>query len=205
MDALEDRTKLIGSGTVDGLIAFADYLSDKGYASSAATNPWKSAARQVFNTVDGTNFGGVDLRSLDIDDYLARFETMTRGKYKAESIAAYRARLRRALDAYLGYLETGQPPQLRAGVPKRRGASAGGTASGNGTTSPPLQSGGHGGTAAPPIDLVDYPFPLRSGQLAYVRLPRRLDRTDAERLAAFVRTLVFEPQKELAAGDAEES
>ena len=44
-----------------------------------------------------------------------------------------------------------------------------------------------------------YPFPLRSGQLAFVQLPLRMEKEDAKRLAAFVRTLVFAPQRELAA------
>lgn len=52
--------------------------------------------------------------------------------------------------------------------------------------------------AAPGSQLIDYPFPLVSGTLAYLRLPRRLEKADADRLGAFIRTLVLEPQRELA-------
>jgi hypothetical protein len=48
--------------------------------------------------------------------------------------------------------------------------------------------------------MIEYPFPLRNGQVGMVRLPMRLEKTDAERLASFVRTLVFEPQLELGPG-----
>jgi hypothetical protein len=53
--------------------------------------------------------------------------------------------------------------------------------------------------------LIDYPFPLRSGQVAYLKLPMRLDKADAERLGTFVRTLAFEPVLELTATTGEES
>jgi hypothetical protein len=45
--------------------------------------------------------------------------------------------------------------------------------------------------------LIDYPFPLAGGQIAHLRLPQRLERVDAERIAAFVGTLVLEAQKEI--------
>lgn len=48
-------------------------------------------------------------------------------------------------------------------------------------------------------DLIDYPFPLRSGQVANLRLPKRLEKKDSERLGAFLETLVLEPQREIPA------
>jgi hypothetical protein len=47
--------------------------------------------------------------------------------------------------------------------------------------------------------LIDYPFSLRSGQVAHLRLPMKLEKVDADRLGAFIRTLVFEPQLEIPA------
>jgi hypothetical protein len=67
---------------------------------------------------------------------------------------------------------------------------------------------GNGHTVGPEAEvssLIDYPFPLRSGQVAYLKLPMRLDKADAERLGTFVRTLAFEPVLELTATTGEES
>ena len=201
MAANEDRSRIIASGTAEGLLAFADYLREKGYASPAATSPWKSAARQVFSTVEGGDWKTKDVRGLDLDEYMSRFETMTRGQYKAESIASYRARVKKALEAYEDYLRDGRTPTLRQSRPRRTSVEKSGGASAG------LRGGGEAAVIAPaapsPVaNLVEYPFPVRSG-MAYLRLPRELDKTDAERLATFVRTLVFEPQLAIGDGNSE--
>ena len=203
MTGHDERSAAIASGTVEGLLAFCDYLIDKGYASSAAVNPWKSAVRQVFQTLEGEMFGSTDIRGLDVDEAIDRFATRRRGDLKAESVDAYRARLRRALDAYLGYLAHGRPPQLRHGASRRPKAGT------KETTLPRVRSEGQAAAHAEPITapaqiLVDYPFPLQSGQMAELRLPRKLEKLDAERIAAFVRTLVFEPVGELPSGRSED-
>lgn len=198
MATQENRAQVINAGTVDGLVAFCDYLIEKGYATSAAVTPWKSAVKQVFEAVEGPMYGDTDVRGLGLDEYLTRWETMERGNYKAESLQTYGSRLRRAHAAYLAYLENGTTPQLARRAPRRRETDE--------RSTEPTQSQRNIGSGAAPTtaDLVDYPFPLQSGQLAYVRLPRQLHRTDAERLAAFVRTLVFEPQGQLMPGKTEE-
>jgi hypothetical protein len=199
MATQENRAQVINSGTVDGLLAFCDYLVDTGYAPSGAVTPWKSAAKQVFESVEGPGYGAFDVRGIDLDEYLRRWETMERGNYKAESLQSYGSRFRRAHEAYLTYLESGTTPQIGRRTARRRDAEERSPAQ---TRS--QRDGGRGIGAPPAAELVDYPFPLRTGQLAYVRLPRQLERADAERLAAFVRTLVFEPQGELPAGETEE-
>jgi len=200
MATQENRAQVISSGTVDGLVAFCDYLIEKGYAASGAVSPWKSAAKQVFESVEGPGYGAFDVRGLNLDDYIARWETMQRGNYKAESIASYASRLRRAHEAYLAYLDNGTTPQLARRSARRRET----------VERPPAareaRANGQSGSGTPPVaDLVDYPFPLQTGQLAYVRLPRQLHKADAERLATFVRTLVFEPQGQLPSAETEEN
>jgi hypothetical protein len=189
MATQDDRSRTIASGTVDGLLEFCDYLVEKGYGTSAAITPWKSASRQVFGAVEGEDFGSRDVRSIDLDEYLARFENMERGNYKAESIQAYGTRVRRAVDAYLAFLADGRAPQLKRGVRRQRDGSRG-----NATLAGARSEGSATATAPGIADLIEYPFPLASGQMAYLRLPRRLEKPDAERIAAYVQTLVYEPQ-----------
>jgi hypothetical protein len=197
----------MGSGTVAGLMAFFDYLTNKGMATPAAITPLKSAARQVFETVEGTeNIDEIDVRSLDVDEYLDRFQVkaMSSGRYKPESITAYRSRFGRGIDYYTTFLTTGTPPKIRlrasSGPASKRAASS--------DDAPRSATGSAGTTEAPDMqsptgNLISYPFPLQSGGIANLRLPVRLERADAERMATFIRTLVFEPQKELSQGQSD--
>lgn len=196
----------IQAGKAAGLLEFADWVVTKGYGSNAAWTPLKSAVRQVFSTLEDGSYDELDVRSLDLDDYLSRYELKARGKLKAESIQSYASRFRRAVESYREFLDTGQPPRAS----RQRGARA------EGAESPrtkvrrsPAQSAANARATRDslafqaaerdePVDrLIDYPFPLSSGQVALLRLPLRLERGDAERLAAFVRTLVLEAQREL--------
>jgi hypothetical protein len=182
-------TSAIGSGTVDGLLEFLDYLVDKGYATGTAAEPLKVASRIVFSKMQGEGFGTFDVRTFDPDDYMDRFERLVVGQYKQESLVSYRQRLKKAVGAYLEYLENGNVSAIGSGRTSRRKK-----------VEPVPPTYGHktnGNVDAPVPDvtasLIDYPFPLRSGTVAHLRLPMKLERTDADRLAAFLGTLVFEP------------
>lgn len=191
----------IKDGTADGLIEFVDYLIEKGYVPRAAGSNWKGASRTVLSTVEGEEFGSIQVSEIALEDYLARFDVLARGKIKQESAKAYSKRFQTALEAYKSFLTDAdwKPPTVRQGSPKRK-------TSADPTTHRDeehgrLPSSSETGPRMDSPDLIDYPFPLRSGQIARVRLPAQLDKNDAERLATFVRTLVFEPQRQLPAGD----
>jgi hypothetical protein len=208
---------VIGSGTATGLLAFCDYLMERGIAPASAVNPWKSAAKNVFTRVEGTDdFGGVDVGALDVDEYMTRFVNKSRGEYKPDSLNAYSNRFRKAVEAYRGYLADpmGWRPKLRASSSRRSSESAasGRTTANNdggGATNAMVRSA----PAAPPDPaapttpvtpmpgLIDYPFPTRSGEIAHLHLPSPLDKDDADRLTQFVRALVFERQAQLPSGD----
>jgi hypothetical protein len=182
----------INSKTVEGLMEFCEYLADKGLATRRTMENWRTATRTVFTAVEGEDFGTVDLSDLDLDGFLARFGTLTRGKYKPESLAAYESRVRNAVDAYLEYVESGQTPKLRK--PNRMTGAAARTVApekpANGESSG-AQNGQSNG------DLMRFPFPLHDGTVATLQLPRRLRKDDADRLSAFLRTLQTESQAQI--------
>lgn len=199
---------VIGSGTATGLLAFCDYLTDRGIAPASAVSPWKSAAKNVFSRVEGTDdFGAVDVQALDVDEYMARFVNKSRGEYKPDSLNAYANRFRKAVEAYRGYLADpmGWRPKLRASSARRSGeAGPNGRTDANGDVGQAKPAAGvPPSNPAPPVvpGLVVYPFPLKSGQLAQLQLPAQLEREDAERLTHFVRALVFEQPRQLPSGD----
>jgi hypothetical protein len=192
-------TQIIGTGTPEGLEAFVDWMISKGLMRAAAAEPLRSATKQILATVEPDN-PSLDLRTVDTDDVMGRFETLAGQKYAPDSLRAYRNRFNRAIELYRQYLDQGagkfKPPAGRA--PRRRKSEPGnggpsGTA-GAALTPPPTPSG------APSQTLIDYPFPLRTGVMGHLYLPPTLEKEDAERLASFVRALVFDPQRQIEAG-----
>src|SRR5205085_1170675 len=99
-------------------------------------------------------------------------------------IQSYKSRFTRALDSYREFLDSGQPPRssarrTQADGSRRAGRRPGRSAPTSEAASPSSQEVGGGSGDR----LIDYPFPLRSSQIAVLRLPLRLDREDAERMA----------------------
>jgi hypothetical protein len=169
-------------------------LADKGYATVAQIDPWRTAIRKVFETVEGDSYPSLDLTNVDLDDYLPRFQTLAGAQYKSESIVTYGRRLRNAMDAHDHYLSMGRPPTFKRGgsSPKKDG-DAKPKAAANGGAQPQV----HVQAGLSVVGLVEFPFPLRSGQMAQLRLPTRLDKTDVDRLSAFLRTLQSEEQAQI--------
>lgn len=193
----------IAGGNAAGLMAFMDFMIEKGYGTAGAINPWKSAAKQVFLTVEGEDFEGLDVRSFDIDEYMERFQNRSLGKYSSESLRAYRQRFRKAVEAYRAYLAdpNWRPALKRSSRPKKE-------ASKHAESVAPVSTEGSGQSSAPvapPPSLIAYPFPLKGGQMAQLHLPTQgLDREDAERLTHFIRALVFDQPAQLKPGSPEE-
>lgn len=182
----------IQSKTTTGLFEFCDYMVDKGYATAGAMEPWKTATKKILSAVDPGGYEQMDLSNIDLEDIQRRFETLTLTDYKHESQVTYGKRLSNAVNAYMEFLETGKPPQLR----KAR------------QTSPKAEPKNNVRSIATPksasdtradSSLVKFPFPMADGTLAELNLPTRISKQDAERLATFVRTLAIEPQRQIPA------
>ncbi len=191
----------IASGNVGGLLAFLDFMINKGYGTAGSINPWKSAVKQVFSTVEGDDYEGFDVRTFDIDEYVERFQNRSIGKYSAESLRAYRQRSRKAVEAYRAYLAdpNWRPAPSRASRPKSSNGEPAKRTKGE-----PKQeaSNAHASPPQPSSTLIAYPFPLKSGQMAQLHLPTQgLDREDADRLTHFIRALVFDQPAQLNPGE----
>jgi hypothetical protein len=196
----QNNSSRIQDGTAEGMLQFLDYVVRKGYGGPSSVNPWKSAARQVFQVVEQSDdFGSVNVRELDLDGYLDRFDTLAKPKIKVESVAAYRRRFTNAVEAYLAFIDTGKPPTFRQG----RGRSKTEQQRPGATSAPAPEAGRTAATAGDGRGerMIEYPFPLVGGQVATLRLPVRFERADADRLSAFIRTLVVDSQREGSAAE----
>lgn len=183
MSDLNDRTP-------GGVIAYSEYLADKGYATSAQVDPWRTAIQKVFSLVEGEAWESLDLTTIDLDEYVARFQTLAGAQYKAESVTAYKRRIRNAIDAHEHYLSTGRPPTFRQRATKKAEpkASEGATVSKlevkDSATAPQVPV-----TGQPATGMTEFPYPLGDGRMISLRLPSRLKSDDVNRICAFIRTL----------------
>lgn len=178
-----------GSGA--GLFEFLEWAGSKGEMNAKTADAWATASRKVLALEEDA--GSVDLRVLDVDALLDRFQTLNRSKYSVESMSTYRSRFRQAVAAYLAWLanEPWKPAQraTRKKGPEWRGVGLKAETTTERTEQlrevPPLPT--H--TTAP--RLVSYTLPLRTDLMIELTLPFDLNSADADRLAAFVRSLAF--------------
>jgi GH24 family phage-related lysozyme (muramidase) len=178
MSALNDRTPA-------GLLAYCDYLMSKGYATAAQVNPWKTAIQKVFETVEGEGWHDLDLSTIDIDEYGARFQTLAGAQYKAESITAYKRRVSNAIEAQEHYLTTGRPPTFRQGAKKADRKEA--------TNVVPMDAAKARPSATaeptPAAGMHEFEYPLGDGRFVKLTMPPRMKADDINRICAFIRTL----------------
>lgn len=201
----------IGSGQAGGVIEYLDSLVSKGRATTGAVAPLKTAFSKVLETVDGESWEEVDVRSLDIDDYLTRFQNLTLGKYNEASYRAYRLRTQKAAEWYKNFLtQPGWTPtfgkQTKKASDKKHTATKTRTSSAveskearQPAENSPAQAAEAGDRthqnelrSSHTNGLIAYPFPLSDGKLATLYLPTALKSVDAQRLSAYLQALVFE-------------
>lgn len=188
----------INSGTAGGMLEFLEYLINKGYAPPSAVTPWMSASRSVLQAVEGETWESTDIRALDLDEAFRRFETIRKGSYKAESLAAYKKRFTRAVVSYREWLENDVRPTFGTRAPRRIDRSGGGAGEGARNGAEPLTQDAQ--TGAVEQGMVTYPFPLANGVIAKFTLPQKLPKAEATRIAAFVQAIAIDPVLELPPG-----
>jgi hypothetical protein len=183
------------SGTADGLIAFLDWAARTGELSANTAAAYKTAVTRVLE-IDGEAWADTSVRELDVSRQMDRFARLRASRYNPTSLRSYGNRLSAAVTHYLKYLD--DPATFRAANPStprakgsekavrrtaRDGSGSASVADTSRTGTSRIASG----------DLVQYPFPLRAGVMAYFSLPRDLSRTEAQRIAAFIASLAIDP------------
>ena len=177
--------------TVGGLLAYCDWLKDKGYQSPNAVEAWKTAVKKVFGTVEPDAFEAISLSELDLEDYMRRFRTLAGAQYKAETITVYEKRIVNAVDAHEYYIANGKPPAFRS--PSVRARTSDEQPEKRATTSARKQPQRQVSVTPPQPEKYEFNYPLSYG-MAYVSVPMRMTRRDIERLTTVLKTLEETPQ-----------
>lgn len=192
------NTADLHDGTGSGLIHFIEYMSSKGLMKSNTAAAYRSAASKVLK-IDGDGWEAVDIRQLDIDEQIVRFETLSGANYTPSSLATYKTRFGRVVEMYLDYLKS--PSSFKPQVQVRRTRPKPSPKDGaNGETLEEEAANAPAPSRAP--ELIEYPFPLTTGENAYLRLPRSISSTDVERLASFIRSVSIDPDTSSTSGKA---
>jgi hypothetical protein len=196
-------TGVLYSGTANGLMEFLDYAKAKGILAQRTANAYKSACSLLL-AIDGEGWQEIDVRALDVDRQMDRYVRLRGGSAKPETLSTYRQRVLAAIGLYQSYLVS--PTAFRGPAAKPR--SSMGRRKTEGVTTNERRPEPEEPTATPgPSRIVDstlltYPFPLRSGQMAYLQLPRNVPPSDVRRLCAFLESLAIESSDDSTAGGA---
>lgn len=177
-------------GKGSGLLEFLAWAGRTGEMAPATAGGWAATCRKVLAIEDDPD--AVDLRSIDVDDFFDRFEALNRTKYSAGSMSTYRSRFRQATTAYLAWLEndpTWKPSKRSSSRPKRSNSAEKEDSSPADTPEPAAPEVPHAKASA---RLMTYTVPLRPDVMVSLSLPADLTTRDADRLAAFLRSLAFE-------------
>jgi hypothetical protein len=164
------------------------YASAKGLMNSNTANALRVACTKVLEVVDG--WQSLDVRALNVEDVYRRFVNKRSKDFTPESLETYRRRFTLAVKEFLQYTE--DPTSWKSPSNKRSVRKSKVAADENGsdaTVSPTMRA------PALPISvggLVEYPFPLREGLFAYLKLPADLKKAEVKRLVAYLDTLAVD-------------
>ncbi len=175
------------------LVEFWKWAVDKGEMNQNTGGAIQAACSQVLKSAED-NWEVVDARALNIEDICRRFQNKRSKDLKPASLTTYVNRFQQGVAMFLEHAR--DPSSWK---PARRNRSARqerknepvddiGIVGGSSMKLPSL-------VAAPPSSsspLVEYPFPLREGRLAYLKLPVDLKAAEVKRLAAHLNTLAVD-------------
>lgn len=188
----------IGSGTAAGAVQYLDFLSNKGHLTNGSVRALKTGFAKVTKTLGGDDWEKIDVRSIDVDEYMTRFANMTHGQYNAASLTDYKSRVKKVLAWYMQFLSSpGWVPDVKARIRTQRthkveetkAMSVAFAEDNNRPTPDTVQPQPVPATLS---KLVAFPFPLSDGSLANLYLPTSISSPDAKRMARFIETLVIE-------------
>jgi len=163
------------------------WAAEKGLMNNNTAASLGAATRQVLSVVD--NWQTLDVRALDVEDILRRFQNKRGKDFVPQSLNTYKARFAQAVRLFISYLDDPggwKPTSGNGRTPTRQKKQA------VRSTDAPLSAERESPSPPRVTGLVEYPFPLREGRFAYLRLPVDLSKADVQRLTAYLNTLVMD-------------
>ncbi len=177
--------------TGQACVDFWKWAPQKGLVNGNTAIALRVACSQVLGVLE--NWETLDVAALDIEDVFSRFVNLKGKNFTPESLATYKSRFVRALSMFLEYSKNPAVWKPKIQTTTRREKPAAATQNGGGdapqTIVPDAPVPQHVTSRS---GLVDYPFPLREGRFAYLKLPADLTAADVKRLTAYLNTLALD-------------
>lgn len=182
------------AGTGAGLREFLERAGARGDLNTSTATALRAAVAAVLELEDDPEV--VDVRHIDVDEILGRFEKKSGNRYTPKSLRTYKSRFRNAVEMYRLWLEDDAGWKRVVRSRPTSASQRSGRATAEGPRSTEDQSGGvvdaRPPERGPRPQMLTYDLPLRPDLLVKISLPVDLTRRDAERVAVFVRSLAFE-------------
>jgi len=189
-------------GNAAAMGRFFTWATEKGELPAPRVNNMRTAVNRILAVEEEPE--RVDIRSLNVEDLLERFEIKNKARYNLDSMATYKSRFRVAIDTYRSFLEggtewraigrgaTARPTAKKAlkRIVKQTKPAALGSAPSSPDETSPKRSGASGSDMP---RMISYDYPLRKELVVRLALPVDLTPSDARRLAAFIQSLAFTP------------
>jgi hypothetical protein len=190
------------TATAQGAIEYLDSLVAKNRAPASVVSPLKTALTKVLQRTEGEQWGKTDLIDLDVGDIMMRFKQLSLTEYSEGSYRTYEMRLKKAIEWYLKFLQSPgwAPPEAAHSVAARSKPNDRFEANPAALEHPAVQDMPTYRAPETPVayvpkqsvvDTVAYPFPLESGKMANLNIPKDITAGDVERLHTFLNALVI--------------
>jgi hypothetical protein len=181
----------VKDGTAHSALQYLDELVVLGERPASAIIPLKTALSKVLSTVKGDKWGDVKVRSIDVDAYMDAFKERTETTYASHTLVVYKSRLNKVKEWYVHFLNTDWA-----------------TSAPNHETYPwkaidtlhhERLSMDESGRPSPDVrrKLVNFPFPLLSGEMGYFNLPARLPKKEIPRIIAFLESIAIGEEEDV--------
>lgn len=183
----------IQDGTGSGLVSFWDWVGEKGIVKESTAGARRTAITEVLDAL-ADDPDQIDVRTLDVSDALRRFENLKSAKYTPGSLNTYKSRFRSAVEEYLQYLDEGSDwqPGIQARTRKKKKKAAADNTTSRPESQPSSAETPHAHSSWPSEPrLIEYPFPVREGVVAVLKLPSDLTASEARRLGAWLDALAL--------------
>lgn len=186
------------------VVDFLEYAGNHGLIKASTAQSYRVGCSKIEEALTPDELA--DVRKIDVDAVFTRFANANKIQVSPATLREYRRRVATSIEEFLewrkdpsGYKPKGSRSNKSkgedgtSGTKKRvKRAKVGETDSSSVTSSESIVSSAQ--TSAP---LLSLPYPIRANLLAHIQVPRDLTSEEANRLAAFIKTLAtdFAPEK----------
>lgn len=167
---------------------------EKGELKPSTARTIRISCEQILQCTE--NWETLDIRMLNAEDAFRRFVNKRGRDLKSASLASYKNRLKNGIDMFLDYAKdpAAWKPRMKSRTPGQEKKEPQKTVSDdtiNDTPQSPLAMQEQP-KSLPAAPFIEYPFPLREGQLAYLKLPTNLKLFDVKRLTIYLNSLAID-------------